>query len=358
MPKVSVIIPVYNVEKYLRQCLDSVVNQTLKDIEIICVDDGSTDNSLKILKEYAFKDDRFIIIEQKNQGAGAARNKGLEIATGEYLYFLDSDDFIDLRALEKLNTQIIKYDADICVCKNYDFIENENLLKEPYWIHGLKYIDGLEIFNKYDISEYLFNFCNIPAYTKLYKRDFITQNNIKFQEIKSCNDVFFNLYSLACAEKITFIDEYLVTYRRGQSGSITSKRGRHITCILKAFKKLKNDLKERGYYKLLKASMYKLAKSCFEYEISNCADKNKNYWENELYKFLPKEYITGEKYTPLQLIFSVRNFGIHKVITIFGLKLKFKNKKLIDRARYENLEKRLNTLINEVNTIKNSVEVK
>ena len=358
MPKVSVIIPVYNVEKYLRQCLDSVVNQTLKDIEIICVDDGSTDNSLKILKEYASKDDRFIIIEQKNKGAGAARNKGLEIANGEYLYFLDSDDFVDLSALEKLNTQIKKCDADICVCKNYDFIENENSLKEPFWIPDLKYIDGLEIFNKYDISEYLFNFCTIPAYTKLYKRVFIAQNNIKFQEIKSCNDVFFNFYSLACAEKITFIDEYLVTYRQGQSGSITSKRGRHITCILKAFKKLKKYLKKRGYYKLLKASMYKRERCCFDYEISKCTYKNKNYWKNELYKFLPKEYRTGEKYTLLQSIFSVRNFGTHKVICIFGLKFKFKSKKLINRAKYENLEKRLNALINEVNTIKNSVEVK
>lgn len=92
--KVSVILPVYNVSEYLRQCMDSIVGQTLKDIEIICVDDGSTDDSLEILKEYEAKDKRVKVIEQKNAGAGAARNNGLAIATGEYLSFLDSDDFL------------------------------------------------------------------------------------------------------------------------------------------------------------------------------------------------------------------------------------------------------------------------
>ena len=94
MPKVSVIIPVYNAEQYLSQALDSVINQTLKDIEVICVDDGSTDKSLTVLQEYAQKDDRFVILTQKNKFAGAARNKGLDIANGEYVYFMDSDDYL------------------------------------------------------------------------------------------------------------------------------------------------------------------------------------------------------------------------------------------------------------------------
>ena len=100
-PKVSVIIPVYNVEEYLRECLDSVVNQTLKEIEIICVDDGSTDNSLEILKEYAKKDSRITVITQQNLHAGVARNAGLAVARGEYLSFLDSDDFFELNMLEE-----------------------------------------------------------------------------------------------------------------------------------------------------------------------------------------------------------------------------------------------------------------
>ena len=92
MPKISVIIPIYNVEKYLRQCLDSVVNQTIKDIEIICINDGSTDNSQAILNEYAKKDERFVVINQVNQGLSVARNNGLNSATGKYVAFIDSDD--------------------------------------------------------------------------------------------------------------------------------------------------------------------------------------------------------------------------------------------------------------------------
>lgn len=95
MIKVSVIIPVYNVEKYLEECLDSIINQTLKEIEIICIDDGSTDSSLNVLENYKKKDKRIIVLQQQNLGAGAARNKGLDLARGKYLSFLDADDFLN-----------------------------------------------------------------------------------------------------------------------------------------------------------------------------------------------------------------------------------------------------------------------
>ena len=114
--KVSVILPVYNVSDYLRQCMDSIVGQTLKDIEIICVDDGSTDDSLAILKEYEAKDQRVKVIQQANAGAGAARNKGLEIATGEYLSFLDSDDFVDVNMYEQLYLKAKAKDIDVVYC--------------------------------------------------------------------------------------------------------------------------------------------------------------------------------------------------------------------------------------------------
>ena len=116
IPKVSVIIPVYNTEEYLRECLDSVVNQTLKDIEIICIDDGSTDSSLDILKEYAKKDNRITVLKQKNQSSGIARNAGLSIAQGKYLSFLDSDDLFELELLESLYKKIISTKSDIAIC--------------------------------------------------------------------------------------------------------------------------------------------------------------------------------------------------------------------------------------------------
>ena len=102
MVKVSVIIPVYNVEQYLKECLDSVINQTLKDIEIICINDGSTDGSLKILEKYESLDDRIVVFSQENSGLSATRNKGMQLSSGEYVYFMDSDDYLELNALEEL----------------------------------------------------------------------------------------------------------------------------------------------------------------------------------------------------------------------------------------------------------------
>ena len=121
-PKVSVIIPVYNTAEFLRQCLDSIVNQTLQDIEIICVDDGSTDASLDILHEYASNDSRITILTQQNKGAGVARNTGMQIAHGEYLAFFDSDDFFDLRLFEKVTRKADATNADIVLfgAKHYN----------------------------------------------------------------------------------------------------------------------------------------------------------------------------------------------------------------------------------------------
>ena len=113
MPKISVIIPVYNVERFLKKCLESVINQTLSDLEIICINDGSTDKSLSILNSFAQKDNRIIVINQDNQGQSCARNAGLSIATGKYIGFVDSDDWIDLDFYEKLYNTAKKYNADI-----------------------------------------------------------------------------------------------------------------------------------------------------------------------------------------------------------------------------------------------------
>ena len=126
MPKISVIIPVYNVKKHIRQALDSVVNQTLSDIEIICIDDCSTDSSFEILQEYARKDERIILLKQEqNKGAGPARNRGLDTAAGDYIMFLDPDDWYELTACEEAYNQITKYNNDF-VMFNYYYFQDAN----------------------------------------------------------------------------------------------------------------------------------------------------------------------------------------------------------------------------------------
>ena len=113
--KISIIIPVYNVEKYLHQCLNSVINQTYKNLEIICINDGSKDNSLIILNEYLQKDNRIVIVNQKNSGVSSARNKGIRLSTGDFISFIDSDDYLDLNVYEKCVQRIIRDNSDIII---------------------------------------------------------------------------------------------------------------------------------------------------------------------------------------------------------------------------------------------------
>lgn len=299
MIKVSVVIPVYNVEKYLPKCLESIINQTLKDIEIICINDGSKDNSAAILLNYAKKDKRIRIINQENKGAGAARNRGLEIASGDYLYFIDSDDWADKKLLEKLYCKITKNNSDICICKTLYADENSigkfrifNMLScfSPLYFFKDLCIKN-RIYNRNNSPKNLFQLCNIPAFTKLYRHNFLKENRIKFQEIPSCNDVFFNFYSLACANSITFVNKKLVTHRIGHD-SITKKRGETINCILAAFNELEKSLKACGYWENLQETFYKRAASCFKYELSQVKSKVlQEYWEKRFDKYLNEHKI-------------------------------------------------------------------
>ncbi len=301
MAKISVIIPVYNVEKYLEECLKSITNQTFKDIEIICVDDGSTDHSLDILNKFALYDSRFKIIHQKNKGAGAARNRGMEIAGGEFLYFIDSDDFADLKILEKMYYEITMAGSDICVCKNFYKNTNINhknpLSKNDRFSLLFKFFKDIHhknnkyrIFNRYNSADNLFQICNIPPYTKLYRHSFIKQNRIKFQEIKTCNDVFFNFFSIACANSITIINEKLVVHRIGHE-SISKNRAKSIECVILAFSELKKHLINAGIFNDLNKAYYKRAEKCFKYELEQVENKkDAEYWKNRFSQFLQTEY--------------------------------------------------------------------
>lgn len=201
MPKVSVIIPVYNTEKYLRKCLDSVCNQTLSDIEIICVNDCSIDNSLTILKDYALKDNRIKIIDLKeNSGAGFARNRGIEQAKGEYLGFVDSDDFIDLDFYEKLYEKALETDADII----------KGRLIQVGWDKPKAETYG----NFVQVKRNKLLFIHTP--TAIFKRKFLKQQNVTFPEnLKCAEDSVFEIKVSSQCNKIDLVQEanYFYCYR-------------------------------------------------------------------------------------------------------------------------------------------------
>ncbi|MCD7884206.1 MAG: glycosyltransferase [Lachnospiraceae bacterium] len=211
--KVSVIVPVYNGEKYLRECLDSICNQTLLDIEIICVDDGSTDSSLEILREYQSKDDRFQIYTQENRYAGVARNLGKSHATGEYLVFWDCDDFFDPQALEKLYQKAKSVDADVCVCGGNRYFESkQKSYPWPPYLNPKKVPSG-ETFNRFNNQEHYLDFTNVAAWNKLFKRAYIERLGLNFQPVRNGNDVYFTVNAIGLADRITILDEKLINYR-------------------------------------------------------------------------------------------------------------------------------------------------
>jgi len=183
MTKLSVIMPVYNVGKYLPMCLDSIICQTLDDIEVICVNDGSTDESLSVLQEYKEKDNRIVIIDKKNEGSGVARNTALAIAQGEYIYFVDGDDWLDNNSvLKMLYEKAVADELDILIFGGLSCYEKEGQIfksKGGYSLKGLdrKYINS--VFSAKDIKKDIFKFPS-TAWTKLYRRKFLIDNDIKF----------------------------------------------------------------------------------------------------------------------------------------------------------------------------------
>lgn len=285
-PSVSVIVPAYNIEKYIRQALDSIVRQSLSDIEIICIDDGSTDNTLAIIQEYAAKDDRFKVLVQKNQGAGAARNKGLAIARGECLSFLDGDDFFEYDMLETAYRKMQQTKADIAVYQVNAYDNDTGVTSYCEIGFRKEYIPKKDVFSYQDMKRYIFNaFQNWP-WNKMFRRSFIQRNNILFQPLFRTNDLLFTCTALACASGITKIQRPLVTYRRQSDNS--SQATNHIAPLdfYKAFCALQEKLREMDLYQELERSFVNSAlKGC----IYNLGSLKSGKAFNTLYTMLKNE---------------------------------------------------------------------
>lgn len=214
-PKVSIIIPVYNSESLLTDCLMSVKNQTLSDIEIICIDDGSSDNSFKILKDFSNGDKRFKIFHQENSGAGFSRNVALEKVTGDFVLFLDSDDWIENDTCEKLYNQAINLNSDLVL---FDAVRHLPDNQSMDLIHFLGE-DSNKDFSSLSFDYKLVKNKVLNAYfgviwSKFYKFSFIFENNIKFPHHKLYNDVEFHVKSMLLAKRISYFPKIFYHYNR------------------------------------------------------------------------------------------------------------------------------------------------
>ena len=228
MNRISIIIPIYNVENYLRECLESVVNQTLQDIEIICINDGSTDSSLEIIQEFADKDDRITIIDKKNSGYGASMNMGLEAATGEYIGIIESDDFTKPTMFEDLYALAKEYDCDVVKSDFYSYF-TEGSMREKARVISSEYAHKVTTAVEY--PEILRIMPSI--WSAIYKTSFVRKNNIKFLETPgaSFQDTSFSFKTFALAEKMYLTTEAYVSYRQDNiNSSVKSKNKVFMIC--------------------------------------------------------------------------------------------------------------------------------
>lgn len=252
MPKVSIVVPVYNTEKYIAQTLDSVLNQTFSDFECICINDGSTDNSLKILKEYAEKDKRIRIISQENAGLANVKNVGIRNAVGDYIIFVDSDDFISLDYVEKMYARIIEKDYDIVYCRHKLYYSFDNTYEsnktEKYLPELAKRINSSTDKN-FIMKNLLFLVENArSSCMKIYKLSTIKNNNVMFfDHIRAQGDYVHNvLFAMYSLNNLAFVDEELYFYRK-QVESITADRDKMVINGIRSFISLTKSLKERNF---------------------------------------------------------------------------------------------------------------
>lgn len=251
--KVSVIVAVYNASKHLRECLDSIAAQTLKEIEIICVNDGSTDHSLEILREFEEKDSRFIVIDKENGGAGSARNRGLEAARGEYLSFLDSDDFFEPDMLENAYEKAKAAKADIIVFGSDQYRDDLNEFKSVNWVIREKELPPYRPMNQRLFTDNVFKVFVGWAWDKLFRTDFIRDNGITFQEIRTSNDMRFVFLAIALAKTIEVDNSRPYAHqRRDDPSSLSNTREKSWHCFHDALNSLKDKLMEHGVYDELK----------------------------------------------------------------------------------------------------------
>ena len=315
-PKVSIIIPVYNSESLLTDCLMSVKNQTLSDIEIICIDDGSTDNSFKILKDFSNGDKRFKIFHQENSGAGFSRNVALEKVTGDFVLFLDSDDWIEKDTCEKLYNQAINLHSDLVL---FDAVRHLPDNQSMDLIHFLGE-DSNKDFSSLSFDYKLVKNKVLNAYfgviwSKFYKSSFIFENNIKFPYHKLYNDVEFHVKSMLLAKRISYFPKIFYHYNRIGQDSLQTLYVSSSEAIVfyDVMCGIKDFLLENNFFDEFKLEFIEFTFKEFERKLNEIDDEFKLQYFEKIKLFLKSLNISAHDLNKISFYYLV--FYIHSMIS-------------------------------------------
>ena len=256
LPNISVVIPVYNSARFLGACLDSLLAQTFSDFELVCVNDGSTDDSLAILNEYAARDSRVRVVTKRNEGGGAAsaRNLGLSLAEGIYVQFLDSDDFFEPDMLAGLVEKARKTDADVVLCGADRYDQRLGRVVSAYEHLDLASAPSKEPFSYRDCPDRIFQLGNVLAWNRLYRRAFLVEHELCFEPIPISDDLYLPALAMVLAERLAVVDRPFVHYRFNTGVSQVDSIPKHPEAGYAANASIVAKMRECGVYETVKRS--------------------------------------------------------------------------------------------------------
>lgn len=333
-PQVSIIVPVYNVENYIERCLNSLVNQTFKDIEIITINDGSTDKSLELLNKYAKEDIRISVIDLGDEGVSYCRNLGIEKANGKYIMFVDSDDWIDSSMVEVMYKKAEENKLDLVMCsyiREFKDHSKEKIFNLPQEIIYKDNEVKNELLRKLvgPIKEELSNPEMLDAlgtvWGKLYRADILKENKIKFvdlKEIGSAEDTLFNIFTFNYLKKLMFLNKSMYHYWRDNPKSVTSQYNPKLKEQRKVFFKYISDfIKENNFEQVFEEALNnRICTSVLGLGLIECSKNNKISRINKIknIKIIINEEYIRNAYKNLEL----KYFSIHWRIFYFFIKNK------------------------------------
>ena len=337
-PIISVIVPVYNVEKYLSKCLDSILMQTFSNIEIICVNDGSTDNSRKILETYRKKDSRIKIVDKKNGGLSSARNAGMKVATGEFYSFIDSDDWVDKTMIEKLYDSMTKYSTDIAICAVHQFDEKRQTYDDSNKYYTLDFFDESfdnRAFSYKETKPFLMDVC-VMAWNKLYRKSFIDECKSEFPDglIFEDGPFFFSIFFKT--KRVSIVRDFLYYYRVNRKGSIIQRGGTQFMDIVDVINLMYENVKDISDYEDIK---YMFFRKKVEDLLSRLDNINPKYKKDYVQKIRTKSVLVDSKKFPSSMVkgrFGY-NYALFQALIQDGIKGYNKVKYSI-KARYKMME--------------------
>ena len=348
-PIVSVIIPVYNQEKYLEECLDSVCQQTLQNLEIICVDDGSTDKSLSILKRYQSKDSRITVLSQKNSGAGTARNLGMKLATGTYLSFLDSDDRFEITMLEKMVKSIEQNHSDVVVCRCNCFDAVTGTTKSMPWSIREDLLPDRSPFSSKEVKRDFFELFVWWPWDKLFRKSFIDSLGIFYQRLRTTNDLFFVSASMLMAQRISCIPDVLVHQRVNVRTSLLSTREKSWGNFLYALSALKEFMIKQDIYFRYQRDFINY---CLNFSLWHL-DTIKGHSYGLLYQALKQEWFQKFGITEHEKSYFYDQCNFDRVLEILS-----KSPEDLLFERIQKLESERDSLQNELYSVSHSISFK